>query len=87
MIQAGPGERSIATWNSWREEFDTWNRVQSHDAVLEGPLLAQKYAAAASKLGSPLDADIRNEIRTLGYKGNPKKTLEAITDVISDPWC
>jgi hypothetical protein len=84
LVQAGPGERSVVAWNSWREEFDTWNKVQSDDAVLEGPILAQKYAAAAAKLGPPLDSDIRNEIRTLGYKGNPKKTLEAITDCISE---
>ena len=84
LVEAGPGERSIVAWNSWREEFDMWNKVQSEDAVLEGPILAQKYAAAASRLGPPLDGDIRNEIRTLGYKGNPKKTLEAITDCISE---
>ena len=84
LIQAGPGERSMAAWNSWREEFDTWNKVQSDDALLKGPLLAQKYAAAACQLGSPLDADIRNEIRSTGAKGDPKKTLEAITAMISE---
>ena len=58
LIQAGPGERSVVSWNAWREEFDTWNKVQSEDALLSGPLLAQKYAAAAYKLCPPLDADI-----------------------------
>ena len=84
LVEAGPSDRTILAWNSWREEFDLWNKVQIQDAMLEGPILAQKYAAAASRLGSPLDGDIRNEIRTMGYKGNPQKTLEAITDCISE---
>ena len=43
LVEAGPGDRSIVAWNAWREEFDLWNKVQSQDAVLEGPILAQKY--------------------------------------------
>ena len=35
LVEAGPGERTILAWNSWREEFDLWNKVQSPDAVLE----------------------------------------------------
>ena len=37
LIQAGPGERTMASWNSWREEFDTWNHVQSNDAIVPLP--------------------------------------------------
>jgi hypothetical protein len=84
LLSAGPGERTMASWNTFREEFDLWNATQSIYAQIVGPLLAQKYAAAACQLGSPLDSDIRNEIRALNAKGDPEKTLEAITTAISE---
>eukprot|EP00966_Prymnesium_polylepis_P251376 5811927-Prymnesium_polylepis.1 len=51
LMEAGPGEISMAAFNSWREEFDLWNATQSGDAFIRDPLLSQKYTAAVRKLG------------------------------------
>ena len=46
LTKAGPTDRSVASFNHWREVYDTWNETQSNDAVIKDPLLSSRYVAA-----------------------------------------
>ena len=84
LVAAGPGEISMAAFNSWRDEFDMWNATQSGDAVIVDPLLSQKYTAAVRKLGKEISNDLKNEIRINNARGNSELVLKCIETAITE---
>ena len=53
LMAAGPGEISMAAFNSWRDECDMWNATQSGDAVIQDLILiALAQPTAISAAGS-----------------------------------
>ncbi|KAL3908358.1 MAG: hypothetical protein SGPRY_009832, partial [Prymnesium sp.] len=84
LMDSGPENRSVAAFNAWREEWDSWNNSQSADAVVPSTLAATRYEAAARRLGEPLAERFTTEICLSNSRGNADKTVEAINKVLAD---
>ena len=78
LTKAGPTDRSVASFNHWREMYDTWNETQSNDAVIRDPLLSSRYVAAVRRLGEPIAGNLRTEMIRMSVKGDSERTVEAI---------
>ena len=84
LMDSGPESRTVAAFNAWREEWDSWNNSQSPDAIVPPTLAATRYEAAARRLGEPLAERVSTEIRLSLARGNSEKTVEAINKVLAD---
>ncbi|KAL3913473.1 MAG: hypothetical protein SGPRY_007965 [Prymnesium sp.] len=84
LLNTGPESRTVAAFNRWREEWDSWNHSQPIDAIVPPSFVASRYEAAARRLGEPLAERITNEIRLMQARGDPEKTVTAINQVLGD---
>ena len=74
LVNTGPDERKVASFNLWKEALDTWNESQSEEAVIPG----------ARRLGEPIAHDISMEIRVRKCRGDADAVADAINSVLSE---